>query len=161
MHKGQEEAKVKVRYEFGNQWKCVLNIREKWKLTIKLKILELYRIRLLTNRLWFLMEHFLSWVFYVGACTYSFLFHLQSLNVLHNKWCSPHYVKRDYLKELVNQRKMYYFHQCSSYFILFLAKTIFDMCFDNFIKFCALHYYYKTQSIWNQPIIYASNTSML
>jgi hypothetical protein len=44
---------------------------------------------------------------------------------------------------------------------LFLAKFYFDMCFDNLIKFCGLHYYYKTQSIWNQPIIYTSNTSML
>ncbi len=125
LHKGQEEANVKVCYEFSNQSKCVLNIRQKWKFNIELKILELCRMMFLTNRLWFFMDHFLSWVFYVWACTYSFFFDLQSLNVLHNKWCSlslwMHYVKRDDLKKIVNQKKMYYFHQCSSYFILFLA----------------------------------------
>jgi hypothetical protein len=44
MHKRQEEVNMKVCYEFGNQWKCVSNIRRKWKLSIELKILEFCRI---------------------------------------------------------------------------------------------------------------------
>jgi hypothetical protein len=40
------------------------------------------------------MEHFLSWVFHVWACTYFFLLHcnLHPHRVLQTKWCSFHYV---------------------------------------------------------------------
>jgi hypothetical protein len=42
MQKGQEGTNVKACYEFGNDpRKCVLNKKQEWRLTIKLKIILL------------------------------------------------------------------------------------------------------------------------
>jgi hypothetical protein len=100
------------------------------------------------------MKHFLSWNFYVWACTYFFLFHyeLHSHKMLYNKWCSlyygVHYVKRNNWKinELKNER-------CFSY-VFFILVNLF---FDHLIKFCASRHYYIGQVIWHQPIYTCTN----
>jgi hypothetical protein len=76
------------------QWKMCFNTKQEWRLTIKLKILELCRIVFLSCRLWFLIKTFFVMSFLSLAFTYFLLFHcvLHSLKVLHNKWCSDHYV---------------------------------------------------------------------
>jgi hypothetical protein len=64
-------SNVKVHYEFGNDWKKMcFDTKQEWKLTIELKTLELCRIVFLSCILWFLINHFLSWVFYIWACTF-------------------------------------------------------------------------------------------
>jgi len=69
--KSQREQMSWHLYEFGNNlMKMCSNTKQKWKLTIEfLKI----RTMFISSRLQYVMKDFLSWVFYVWACTYFLL----------------------------------------------------------------------------------------
>jgi hypothetical protein len=84
--------------------------KQEWWLMTKLKILESCRIVFSTCKLSFLMEYFLSKVSNVWACTYFFMFHcgLHSFRVLHNKWCSSHYmciIWKEIIKKICEPKK--------------------------------------------------------
>jgi hypothetical protein len=70
----------------------IQNKNEGW--TIKWKILEFCRIMLKSCRLWFFIEHFFVTIFLHLNMHICIFLHcgLHSLQVLHNKWCSFHYV---------------------------------------------------------------------
>jgi hypothetical protein len=64
MHKGQEGANVKVGYEFGNDsMKTCFEHKTKMKTNHRIKVI---RIVFVSCKLWFLMEHFFSWIFMFG-----------------------------------------------------------------------------------------------
>ncbi len=67
--------------------------------------------------------------------------------MLHNKWCSSHYVslcEKKWLKTLVDQkRKDVLFSSMFFIWVSFLLKKHFYLCFDNVIKFCVSHHYNK------------------
>jgi hypothetical protein len=118
--------------------------KEEWWLMTKLKILELCGIVFSTCKLSFFMEHFLSRVSNVWACTYCSMFHccLHSFRVLHNKSCSSHYmciIWKELIERICEPKK----EKCTIllnillmfFYFFFLVKFYFDMCFDNLIKF--------------------------
>ncbi len=91
------------------QWKCVSNEKQKWRLTIELHMLELCRIMFLLFKLWFLMDHFLSWNFYPWIHTFSPLYcDLHSLKVLHN-------ILFKYLSNYLNKLKQKIFKKIKKY----------------------------------------------
>jgi hypothetical protein len=84
MYKRHEGTNVKSCNEFGND---LMNMHFKHNMRTKVN----HRIKNLTivflsSRLWFVMEHFLSWFFYAWECTYFLLLHcgVHLLKVLHN-----------------------------------------------------------------------------
>jgi hypothetical protein len=108
----------------------------------------------LSCKLWFMMEHFLSWVFYVQACTYFLCPNcgLHSLKVLQKMMFTSlcmYYVKQNSKKtnELIKEK-------CNIEFNVLPNSITFDLIFffDNLIKFYTPHQYYITKAIWHQPI---------
>jgi hypothetical protein len=66
---------------------------------------------------------------------------LHSFKVLHNKWCSPHFIMWNKTIERINEPKKKGCIISSMFFmyIFFWLKTYFHMCFDHLIKFYASH----------------------
>jgi hypothetical protein len=76
------------------QWKCVLNTKQEWRLTIKLKNyngvkLCFYHVDCGFLHIIYCYEFFNLWAYFFFSSLHC---GLHSLKVLHNKWCSPHYV---------------------------------------------------------------------
>jgi hypothetical protein len=97
------------------------------------------------------LEHFLSLVFLCFSMHIYIFFHcgLHSLEVLHNKWCPPHYVCIMWKEtiERINEpkRKKNVLFPSMFFLCFFLGpKKYFEICFDNLINFCASHHYYIT-----------------
>jgi hypothetical protein len=89
-------ADVKTHYVFINDPIKIMCFEHKTRMKVdhRIKILKLCRIDFFTNKFVIFYEAFLSWIFYVWASTHFLFFHygLHLLKMLHNKWCSPHYV---------------------------------------------------------------------
>jgi hypothetical protein len=107
---------------------------------------------LFSHKLWFFMEHFLSWVFlclnFGHAHFFPLHYDLHSFKALHNKWCSfimCAICEKKWLKDVMNQiNKDVIIFQCFSYvffFFFFGLEKYFDLCFDNLIKIYASHHY--------------------
>ncbi len=111
----------------------------------------------LSCRVWFFMEHFFSWVFYVWACTYFFYFivicihsscYTSDVHLINLIMCELY--EKNWLKELMDHKKKIVLF--SSMFFLSIYIYIFGylkkyMCFDQLLKFCVSYCYYIAQAI--------------
>jgi hypothetical protein len=150
-----------MHYEFGNDpMKCVSNTKQKWRSIIELQILKLYKIMFLSHRLWFLVEIFLSWIFYVWRCTILFSFIMiftylrcyitNDVDLVICALC-----EKEWLKTLMDQKRKDILFSSMFFLCIFLVKIYFHMHFDHLIKFCESYHYYIAQVIWYQ-FIYTS-----
>jgi hypothetical protein len=127
------------------QWKCFLNTKEEWRLTIELNMLELYfhHVVVIFDGAFFVMTflyldmHILFFSFIV-VCIHLNCYITNDVHFIMCVLCEKKWVKK-----LVDQKKkMYYFLQCS-YKYFFWIKKYFDnilIIFFNLMHITSLLY---------------------
>ncbi len=105
--------------------------------------------------LWFVMEHFSSWVFYAWTCTHFLPLIMVCIHLKCYITNDVHFIMCVFMwKEMIEKFNEPKIERCNIIFnvfpmyFCFWFKTYFDMCFDNLTKIYASHHYYVTQPIW-------------
>jgi hypothetical protein len=130
MHKRQEGKNVKTFNEFFYDPTKVMcfECKTRRKVYHIMKTIKLSIFVFFSNKLWFLMEHFI--MNFLGLGLHTFIFPslcLHSLKVLHNKWHSCHYVCimwKYLLKDLVHQKRKDVIFSLMFFIYIFLAKNL-------------------------------------
>jgi hypothetical protein len=107
------------------------------------------------HKLWLLMKHFLTWVFYVWECTIFFSFTVICIHSNCSITSDVHLIicvfrEKETIKRFSESKKEGY-NILFSVFIVYFSfwlKINFDMCFDHLMKIYVSHDHYYSTTTW-------------